>query len=72
MTIEGHNHLFFEYDEVDKDISSMIIQVAETMYDKLISQFELSDPDGKYTLTICPDIKTFIEKSGKTEETYQP
>ena len=71
MTIEEHNHLIFEYDEVDKDISSMIIQIAEDMYDRLMPQFELSDLEGKYTLTICPDIKTFIEKSGKSEETYQ-
>ena len=72
MIIEEHNHLFFEYDEADKDISTMIIQIAEDMYDRLISQFELSDFEDKYTLTLCPDVKTFIEKSGKTEETYQP
>ena len=62
MTIEEHNHLIFEYDEVDKDISSMIIQIAEDMYDRLMSQFELSDLEGKYTLTICPNIKTFYRE----------
>lgn len=71
MIIEEHNHLLYEYDETDKDISTLIVQIAEDMYDRLISQFELSDLEEKYTLTICPDIKTFIEKSGKTEETYQ-
>ncbi|MBQ6552359.1 MAG: hypothetical protein IJL83_01895 [Clostridia bacterium] len=72
MITEEHNHLFFAFDEIDKDISAMIIQIAENMYDRLISQFELPDSKEKYTLTICPDIKTFMEQSGKAEETYQP
>ncbi len=71
MIIEEYNHLFFEYDDLDREIATEMIRTAEQMYENLVLQFGLSDSQEKYTLTLCPDVRTFIVKAGKTEASYQ-
>lgn len=65
-------HFIFQYADHDIEAVKEIMDTAESMYDRVIKEFNIQPDDGHFDFVICPDVESFIQAAEKTEETYQP
>jgi hypothetical protein len=64
-------HFNVNYSEKDEYIVEQISKLIDDTYENIIHSFDLSGDVEKFEFILCPDVTTFIEKTGKTAEQYQ-
>lgn len=64
-------HFTMFYDEQDSSIINRIAESVDNTYDSIIRRFELSYDWDKFRFMLCPDVQSFKEMTGKSDEEYQ-
>lgn len=59
------------YDEKDNNVIDRILAVIDTTYESIISTFNLKKDAARFTINLCPDVATFKELTGKSDDEYQ-
>lgn len=59
------------YDEKDNNVIDRILAVIGTTYESIISTFNLKKDAARFTINLCPDVATFKELTGKSDDEYQ-
>lgn len=59
------------YDEKDNNVIDRILAVIDTTYESIISTFNLKKDAARFTIHLCPDVETFKELTGKSDDEYQ-
>lgn len=59
------------YDEKDNNVIDRILAVIDTTYESIISTFNLKKDAARFTINLCPDVETFKELTGKSDDEYQ-
>lgn len=59
------------YDEKDNNILDSILAVFDAAYERIISTFNLKKDNASFTIHLCPDVATFKELTGKSDDEYQ-
>lgn len=65
------NFFHIAYDEKDSNIIKQIVSVVDTTYENIVHIFKLEKTEDKFTLYICPDVQSFKNYTGKTDDEYQ-
>ncbi len=65
------NHFSFYYEEEDSDFMRSAIDVAEGSYDEITKEFEIEPERELFEVFICPDVRSYIKNTDKTEESYE-
>ena len=67
------NSKYFDvvYDEKDTNVIEQILSVIDNTYESIISIFKLEKSSDKFTLYICPDVRSFKKISGKSDDEYE-
>lgn len=59
------------YDEKDANVVHEILSVIDNTYESIVRVFKLEKIQNRFTLYICPDVKSFKSISEKSDEEYQ-
>lgn len=68
----NNKYFIYSYDPTDADFAKLVMETADNTIRDLCDAFEIQPVENIFRLEICPDVPSFIQASGKTEDSYQP